>query len=43
MSVAAIGRYCVMWFSVCTDPIAAKGKSNPVTSDIIAGNVSANG
>ena len=43
MSVTAIGRYCVIWFSVCTEPIAEKGKSNPVTSDITDGNVNANG
>ena len=43
VSVTAIGRYWVMWFSTCTEPIAEKGKSNPVISDITVGNVSANG
>ena len=43
VSVTAIGRCWVMWFSMCTEPIAAKGKSKPVTSDITVGNVSANG
>src|SRR5262249_9792814 len=43
VSVTSIGRCCVMWFSMCTEPIAANGKSKPVTSDIIVGKVSANG
>src|SRR5262245_9143121 len=43
VSVTAIGRCWVMWFSMCTEPIAAKGKSNPVTNAITVGNVSANG
>ena len=43
VSVTLIGRYWVMWFSMWTDPIAAKGKSNPVTSDITVGKVNANG
>ena len=43
VSVTRIGRYWVMWFSMCTEPIAAKGKSKPVTSDITVGNVNANG
>ncbi|CPB91975.1 Uncharacterised protein [Mycobacterium tuberculosis] len=42
-SVTAIGRYCVMWFSVCIAPIAANGKSKPVTNDITDGKVNANG
>src|SRR6478735_10826970 len=42
-SLTVIGRYWVMWFSVCTEPIAAKGKSNDVASDIMVGKVSANG
>ena len=28
---------------MCTEPIAANGKSKPVTSDMTVGNVSANG
>ena len=32
-----------MWFSMCTEPIAANGKSKPVTSAITVGNVNANG
>ena len=43
VSVTAIGRYCVMWFSMCTEPIAANGKSKPVTNAMTVGNVSANG
>ena len=43
VSVTRIGRYWVMWFSMCTEPIAAKGKSNPVTNDITVGNVNAKG
>ncbi len=41
--LTVIGRCCVMTFSVCTEPIAANGKSNPVASDITLGKVSANG
>ncbi|CFR90965.1 Uncharacterised protein [Mycobacterium tuberculosis] len=41
--MTAIGRYCVMWFSVCIAPIAANGKSKPVTNDITDGKVNANG
>src|SRR5258708_10163397 len=43
VSVTRIGRYWVMWFSMCTEPSAATGKSKPVTSDITVGNVSAKG
>ena len=43
MSVTEIGRYCVMWFSRCTEPIAANGKSKPVTNDVTVGKVNANG
>ena len=43
VSVTGMGRYWVMWFSRCTEPIAANGKSKLVTSDITVGNVSANG
>src|SRR3954454_12791261 len=43
LSVTRIGKYCVMWFSMCTEPIEAKGKSKSVTSDITVGKVNANG
>src|SRR3954452_21487857 len=43
VSVTPIGRYWVMWFSICTEPIAAKGKSKPVTNAMTVGNVNANG